>query len=302
MNNINLAIFKSKLFKQDTWRYNVMHKKNLFDTNIVDEVIEFLEHKLGDNSFLKTKYATMRCQDVNKTYHPTCYKDIQNGWHNGLSLQIRQLQHELPIGNTLVRFARALERFLLQLLESITLFITPRNAQAAPLHYDTTEIFTVQLLGKKNWTFYNHEKINQQTKSLIIEPGALLYIPAGLPHQVKSMNCFSISAAIIFKPLCYDLLETYVIENLISKKIKETTLPVMGDSNSKSTLRKEIAPILQEFKDKVNQLNTQDIKNYIKEKMMGDIAQHNINFLKDFQSYNEFCINTNVKYQVELEK
>lgn len=78
-------------------------------------------------------------------------------------------------------------------------YTTPPNSQALNQHYDDHDVFVVQIRGYKKWQItcptetlepipgmaYCEEinKTAKATTSYIMEPGCVLYVPAGVPHQ-----------------------------------------------------------------------------------------------------------------------
>src|SRR5262249_43855236 len=70
------------------------------------------------------------------------------------------------------------------------------------IHYDTHDVFVLQLKGRKHWTIYDapvtlplkHQKSDwiarpdSVTEDRVLAPGDLLYLPRGFLHQAVSLD------------------------------------------------------------------------------------------------------------------
>lgn len=90
----------------------------------------------------------------------------------------------------------------------VNLYMTPANAQGAPLHPDVQDVFVLQMEGAKDWYFYEQreglcletltylKELRGRVKPVMEEPplierttlhqGDFLYIPRGLPHRAAA--------------------------------------------------------------------------------------------------------------------
>lgn len=95
-------------------------------------------------------------------------------------------------------------------------YLTPARAQGARHHYDTHDVFVLQIVGSKRWTMYGtpvelplsgqdfDSKIHEQGASTMefeLEPGDLAYIPRGVVHDARSSE--DLSLHITLGILCY---------------------------------------------------------------------------------------------------
>lgn len=84
------------------------------------------------------------------------------------------------------------------------IYCTPEGARTFPKHFDTHEVFIVQTEGRKTWNVWSPEyrnprrgdKLSEKHRtppdySFVVEPGNILYIPRGFPHEAEVTDCVS---------------------------------------------------------------------------------------------------------------
>jgi ribosomal protein L16 Arg81 hydroxylase len=96
-------------------------------------------------------------------------------------------------------FCRALEKLLHHHVQT-NLYLTPKAAQGFKPHYDTHDVFILQIAGSKHWRIYEpplhlpHRSQPSNNAELLANPGALLmefelqagdclYLPRGFVHE-----------------------------------------------------------------------------------------------------------------------
>ncbi|NUQ05108.1 MAG: hypothetical protein HUU31_14580 [Anaerolineae bacterium] len=84
-------------------------------------------------------------------------------------------------------------------------YLTPRNAQGFSRHYDTHDVFVLQIYGKKCWHLFDtpvgvpdestpyHQRVgtghmSSPTTSVVLESGDFLYIPRGMVHEASTSD------------------------------------------------------------------------------------------------------------------
>lgn len=108
-------------------------------------------------------------------------------------------------------------------------YLTPKNAQAFELHSDWQDVFILQVDGSKHWSVYEGDYSNplnegqcrkfdsEKTKKIFegeLEPGDLLYVPRGFPHEVKTTDQFSLHITLtVVSYTAYDFMN-FVIEKM----------------------------------------------------------------------------------------
>ncbi|PHM36574.1 JmjC domain-containing protein [Xenorhabdus innexi] len=114
-------------------------------------------------------------------------------------------------------------------------FLTGVNFSGLEVHFDTTEVFVIQLEGRKEWSVWNKiienptHPLQQNLKDVdlgspvikaVLEPGDLLYIPAGAPHSAKCLNDYSLHMSIGLEPTkMFEVIEGYL--RLMAEQVAE---------------------------------------------------------------------------------
>jgi len=113
------------------------------------------------------------------------------------------------------------------------IYITPKNSQGFKYHYDTHDVFALQIHGKKTWKIFGESPIELPTKmqefetgkyesgplmqELEVNAGDLLYIPRGIMHQAETNDELSIHITLGWLGFTWtDLLLESILE--LSKK------------------------------------------------------------------------------------
>ncbi len=151
--------------------------------------------------------------------HPTCFitnaaREVkaedythQNGaidparlyqqFADGGTIVFNQLEnHHAPLAD----FTRALEREISSHFQC-NIYCTPAGAQGFPTHYDSHDVFVLQIHGTKHWIIYNtpvelpfrgqpfrrdSTPKGDVTLEFDLEPGDVLYLPRGMMHDAQT--------------------------------------------------------------------------------------------------------------------
>jgi ribosomal protein L16 Arg81 hydroxylase len=131
----------------------------------------------------------------------------------GQTIEIDGTRRVLP---TLTRFVDGLVNETMPPI--VKIFVTPAHATGLTVHYDTPEVFTMQIAGTKQWTLYKqmHRLVSSaQYRNMLdecrtpgepvaeftVKPGDLLYIPGGVPYRASVQTVASISVGVGLMPL-----------------------------------------------------------------------------------------------------
>ncbi|MGF1900394.1 JmjC domain-containing protein [Aliivibrio sifiae] len=93
------------------------------------------------------------------------------------------------------------------------IFWTSPNRKGLNVHFDTSDVFIIQIEGTKKWYLWDEcefnpgkpmartitqEEVGDPTRELLLSPGDVLYIPSGHPHCAESKDEHSIHISIGF--------------------------------------------------------------------------------------------------------
>jgi ribosomal protein L16 Arg81 hydroxylase len=156
----------------------------------------------------------------------------------GSSIVLAFLDTVLP---SLTSLCRSLEKELCFPLQA-NVYLTPAGAKGAKYHYDTHDVFVLQISGSKRWTMYGtpvelplsnqdfNPRVHEQgapTMEFELEPGDVAYVPRGLVHDARSSD--EVSLHITLGILCYrwvDLLLELVADEALNNSAFRKSLPV----------------------------------------------------------------------------
>jgi hypothetical protein len=122
-------------------------------------------------------------------------------FHSGATISISQLQERLP---ELAALCRAVERTFSCHFQT-NIYLSPRNAQGFKTHYDSHDVFVLQVAGSKHWTLYgsgngvelplrgqgfkSDEHIpGPVTREFTIKAGDVFYCPRGVFHAARATD------------------------------------------------------------------------------------------------------------------
>lgn len=117
----------------------------------------------------------------------------------GASLVVSQFHETHP---PLANFCRGLERLFLHGVQA-NIYLTPPGAQGFRTHFDTHDVFVLQVEGRKRWRVWDGERVSRPTRrtpwpgdmppvgephELMMSPGDVLYIPRGVMHDASTLQ------------------------------------------------------------------------------------------------------------------
>lgn len=155
---------------------------------------------------------------------------------------------------------------------NVNLYMTPANSQGLSVHFDTHDVFILQVDGAKEWWLYESEvelpvevptylkhlgavgekKVQEDPARLIqhgtLETGDLLYIPRGFPHKAVTRSRQSVHLAVAIAPVFWvDLLRTAVERLCIDRRELRRALPLgfLDDADIRAAVQTELASLLR---------------------------------------------------------
>ncbi|TWI03213.1 Cupin superfamily protein [Flavobacterium tiangeerense] len=194
-------------FEQNYWENQVLHIQrgnpeffsNLFSIKDLDLLLQYTRPRGNSIRVVKSQ----------QPMSPTVYEN-QDG-----SLNLNQLYAAYADGHTIV--VNEIQRFsnpIKELVEGVrqymghhvvaNLYLTPENEKALSPHYDTHDVFALQISGEKHWILYDDtyyktplmhsfQPIFQRehltaAKEITMKAGDVLYMPRGVPHEAYTTD------------------------------------------------------------------------------------------------------------------
>ena len=145
------------------------------------------------------------------------------------------------------------------------MYLTPANQVAFSPHYDSHDVFVLQLSGEKHWNIYKNDKIetplvnsHQPTfekeqltieKEINLKEGDFMYIPRGVPHGAFTTESSSLHLTIGIYPLQWvDLLKKSIEVLALNEVQLRKALPLgIFNKENQETIFKELNKIEEFF-------------------------------------------------------
>lgn len=209
--------------------------RGLLSLDEIDRVITTLDRdtdeiilKNASREIAEKDYTVGGSIDVAKLYQL---------FQEGSTVTLAFLDDVLP---ELGRFCRSLEKEFTCPLQA-NIYMTPPAAQGAKAHYDTHDVFVLQIAGSKKWTIYGtpvelplpaqdfdstiHE-LGAPTMEFELEAGDAAYIPRGAAHDARSTDTVSLHVtAGILRYTWTDLLLEFVASASLRDAAFRKSLP-----------------------------------------------------------------------------
>ncbi|MCK8496018.1 cupin domain-containing protein [Spirosoma sp. RP8] len=189
-------------FEANYWEQKVLHVKR-DDSNFFSSLfsIEDLDRVLEYN---RPRGSSLRVVKNQQPMNPTIYENKDG------SINLNQLYTAYADGHTIV--VNEVQRFwdpLKVLVENMrqymshqvvaNLYLTPENEKALSPHYDSHDVFALQISGEKHWLLYDDtycktplvhsfQPVFQRehltgARQVTLKAGDIMYIPRGVPHE-----------------------------------------------------------------------------------------------------------------------
>lgn len=169
----------------------------------VDHVITTLDRRYPDITLKNANDPGMSYRDYTVNGGALDVARLYQLFEQGATVTLAFLDTVLP---ALTKFCRSLEREFSCPLQT-NVYMTPAGAQGAEPHYDTHDVFVLQVSGSKRWTIFGtpvesplpnqafdaevHE-LGAPTLEFELHAGDLAYIPRGVAHEAKSTDAVSL--------------------------------------------------------------------------------------------------------------
>jgi ribosomal protein L16 Arg81 hydroxylase len=214
-----LQPIEPEAFFRDTWekrplgiyRNDPAYYRDLFTLRDVDQVIAFTRPRVFHPEDLESGPAPSRSvvQGWQPDEEPALaaqYPDVSalhRAFAAGKTISLRAMDLRWPAIASLCRRLQGLFGCHVH----GNLYLTPKGAQGFSPHFDTHEVFVLQLEGTKHWRFYgpacdlplaeddvpvDRKLLGPPTEEAVLRSGDLLYMPRGHVHEAFTSDCLSL--------------------------------------------------------------------------------------------------------------
>ena len=188
--------------------------------------LEYIERYLSlEDIFSRPDTIFMRGYDFwSQGAPPRNLSEVYERMLRGQPLQLRNLDRVLDPSAPLLTAVRNMELALQHPRQSIGGYISRAKSAGLGPHHDETEIFTLQIVGRKRWRLfhqvhtdkpgvYDPSTLGAPAHEVLLEAGDLLYHPRGWIHDVVSEDVPSFSVTIVFQPITWRA----VLEGIVNR-------------------------------------------------------------------------------------
>ncbi|MGH9731298.1 MAG: cupin domain-containing protein [Candidatus Acidiferrales bacterium] len=210
--------------------------KSLLSLDEVDRVLTTLDRRYPDIT-LKNASREIKSADYTVDDDALDVARIYQLFGEGSTITLAFLDTVVP---SLTSFCRALESEFSCPFQT-NIYMTPPGAQGAKPHYDTHDVFVLQVAGSKKWNIYGtpvelplpsqdfDSTIHEQGASVLefqLDAGDVAYIPRGIVHDARSTDVVSLHiTAGILRYTWTDLLLEFVAGAALNDPAFRKALP-----------------------------------------------------------------------------
>ena len=308
-------VSKEKFFK-NYYEKNFLHISNR-DNKYYDHILTV---KDIDEAFLLNKIPPEFINMANKTPLSHHYW-TKNQSLKGVFTDIGKISDALKNGNSLVlnhlhKHIFNLQQFANQLSKELfinlwtNIYITPPSFQAFHRHYDTHDVFVLQIKGEKLWKIYDtpfalpHKTQSNRflnidlsemkpVKELLMKEGDFLYIPRGMVHEAIATETLSTHVTVGLSPiLISDLLKSFITETLKDDFFRKSILVDQQkvDKGTKKLFKQKLSNLIENtaFEELITETKEQFTQKHFS-------SSNEVNILSDYIQRNTIDNNTRIK-------
>ena len=152
-------------------------------------------------------------------------RKILSYYHSGATVILQRLdRRHTPLGFLATELAK-----LFKAKVWTNVYVTPQSSQGFGAHYDTHDVFVLQIYGDKSWVVQGKAVENPLPEQLGVEvdenepvlietkltPGDLLYLPRGFVHQAATNETLSIHITVG--------LQTLTVSDVLTESVRKAT-------------------------------------------------------------------------------
>ncbi len=208
---------------------------------------------------------------------------LSNQYAQGKTIFVHKLEQRWKSVATLCRNLEA----TLHHPVNASMFLTPRNSQGLSAHFDSVEVFVLQLEGSKHWRLYKptvelplqdafepipREQIGKPIQEVHVKPGDLMYIPRGVIHEAFASDDSSLHITVAVSVFRLTDLVRTALACLSAKDVRfRRAVPIgaLGGGEIADALRTEFEELLQQL---VQGARVEDAIAALGDQFIGDMA------------------------------
>lgn len=137
-------------------------------------------------------------------------------------------------------------------------FLTAAGKKGYPAHHDGVDLFIVQVSGSKHWRLwdladdrrsesanYTEEALGEPVIEVSLEPGDVLYLPYGTPHQASAEDEPSLHLSIMMRPRMWRDLLKETVDDALSDEEFLSYPPLFAelDVDGEQEFRRQVAQL-----------------------------------------------------------
>ena len=214
---------------------------DLFTINDLDSLFYFSGIQFPDLRLLNKSNLLPQSYECKEQL--TTIKILKKAYQEGNTVVLNNLQNRQE---TILNFSRNLECFLNH-SANINLYLTPKNSQGFLPHFDTHEVFILQIDGTKLWRIYDSPlslplpistdkqprfvprkgELGDILNEVVLSPGDLLYIPRGYVHAAETTENASLHLTLGINTLTWSDMVSHALQLVAQHEVElRKSLPV----------------------------------------------------------------------------
>lgn len=258
------------IFFKNYWEQKPIHisrncpnyYSDIFSSSNVEEIIYCAEYsntklEIFNNSkpFLPHHF---RNQNINPNIHFGINK-IYEAYFQGNTIKFNRLQDNWK---PIAILSRKLEK-VFNFKVNVNMYLTPNQSQGIIPHFDSHDVFVLQIEGAKLWRIYDSylslpleedrqpvpaDKLGVPIHEVYLTAGDLLYIPRGQVHEALTSECSSLHITVSIHPFRFADLMSSALSLMSQQNLSlRKSLPIgfLNNGETKDLLKSQFKELLE---------------------------------------------------------
>lgn len=251
-------------------RGNEKHYAGLLSLGDIDQIVAFSRPKFTDPSAFQAA-GPVRPTYVRGALEPPSFSPADNPgiaelrqvFDHGKSVVIMAMQHRWP---AVAELCRNLE-VAFHCPVHANLYLTPAGSQGFAAHFDTHEVFILQLEGVKHWRLYGAAEalplVSENVgipraplgaaRDVCLNAGDFLYLPRGHVHEAFTADSFSLHLTVGINVYRWADLLRHALLNAGRQDVQfRESIPGGALPGDKSVLKRQFQQLLEKLADEAS--------------------------------------------------